>query len=79
MIIIGHKQKILTSINEISWNKIRCSKDWFHQDEKCVNVITAQSTCKNHGELLPNLEFNGILIKYTLFLHGDLHIIYLEK
>ena len=68
--------KILTSINEQLGTKLDVQKTGFIRIEKCVN-----NYMPNHAKItgtVTELEFNGILTKYTLSCMGET-IKYLEK
>ena len=68
--------KILTSINEQLGTKLDVQKTGFIRIEKCVN-----NYMPNHAKItgtVTELEFNGILTKYTLYCMGET-IKYLEK
>ena len=68
--------KILTSINEQLGTKLDVQKTGFIRIEKCVN-----NYMPNHAKItgtVSELEFNGILTKYTLSCMGET-IKYLEK
>ena len=68
--------KILTSINEQLGPKLDVQKTGFIRIEKCVN-----NYMPNHAKItgtVTELEFNGILTKYTLSCMGET-IKYLEK
>ena len=68
--------KILTSINEQLGTKLDVQKTGFIRVEKCVN-----NYMPNHAKItgtVTELEFNGILTKYTLSCMGET-IKYLEK
>lgn len=68
--------KILTSINEQLGTKLNVQKTGFIRIEKCVN-----NYMPNHAKItgtVTELEFNGILTKYTLSCMGET-IKYLEK
>lgn len=68
--------KILTSINEQLGTKLDVQKTGFIRNEKCVN-----NYMPNHAKItgtVTELEFNGILTKYTLSCMGET-IKYLEK
>lgn len=68
--------KILTSINEQLGTKLDVQKTGFIRIEKCVN-----NYMPNHAKItgtVTELEFNGILTKYTLSCMGE-NIKYLEK
>lgn len=68
--------KILTSINEQLGTKLDVQKTGFIRIEKCVN-----NYMPNHAKItgtVTELEFNGILTKYTISCMGET-IKYLEK
>lgn len=68
--------KILTSINEQLGTKLDVQKTGFIRIEKCVN-----NYMPNHAKItgtVTELEFNGILTKYTLSCMGET-IKYLDK
>lgn len=68
--------KILTSINEQLGTKLDVQKTGFIRIEKCLN-----NYMPNHAKItgtVTELEFNGILTKYTLSCMGET-IKYLEK
>lgn len=70
------RTKILTSINEQLGTKLDVQKTGFIRIEKCVN-----NYMPNHAKItgtVTELEFNGILTKYTLSCMGET-IKYLEK